>query len=168
MKKRALDSNISLNPKVYITRDKKLEAYLMTKPGKVIDRRQTAAQSRASRIPIGARGRRRSTIMFVGLTPNVDGKKTVRAPILPTNTVARNNFSQIPRPPTPPRRTSNYGRAQTPGPSNPRFQSTPISLAPANDLLMPPNEDDSTVSIDFDGSFLGSLHYSASDTSDTE
>lgn len=181
MKKRAIDSNMSLNPKVCITRDKRLEAYLMAKPGKLINRRQTAAQPRSnmksSRIPIGARGRRRSTaIMFVGLTPNLDGQtsqpsQTVRVPNLPTNTVARNNFGQIPRPPTPPRRTSNYGRAQTPGPSNPRFQSTPISLAPSppsNHLLMPPYEDDSTVSIDFDGSFLGFLHYSASDTSDTE
>lgn len=55
----------------------RVEKYLLNKPAKLISRRQTTAQrpNIAQRnIPTGARGRRRSTpILFLGLTPNLDG-----------------------------------------------------------------------------------------------
>lgn len=165
MKKRALDSNVSLNPMVCITRDMRLEKFLLTKPAKLIHRRQIAVQPRPTNqraIPIGARGRRRSNIiMVIGLKPNVDGK-------VMKNGQSTTVVGQIARPPTPARRNlaANYSRVVDQMPSTsyrPRFQSTPI---PQGGLLVPNQDetDETTLNLDFDGSFFGMLHYSSSDT----
>lgn len=110
MKKRVRDSNVSLNPNVVITRDLRMDKYLMKKPSKLIKRRKTTVQRpniASPIIPIGARGRRHSTpIFFVGLAPNMDGivlKKSTFAE--PRQNYDRNICRNV-RPPTPPRRQS--------------------------------------------------------------
>lgn len=185
MVRRAVALNVSLKPTVNVTRDMGMENYLMTKPAKVVNRRRTAAIPRPS-IPIGARGRRRSTsIMFIGLKANVDGqlKTSVPMPSLVLNSAGPSQLNgrmtgQIPSPPiTPQRQFTSATNNQVAGMQKTSLPSTYVKSAtvtarrlvftpspPNHVLLEKPDKKNTTNEIDFDGSLIGCLHYSSSDT----
>lgn len=92
MKASLAESNVTLNPILTIARSTSLEKHLLQtsskvvvrrattvdQPARVVERRHTqaAAQPRnlkPTKIPFGARGRKRQTLLFVGLQPNLAG-----------------------------------------------------------------------------------------------
>lgn len=133
-------------------------------------------------IPIGARGRKRNTVMFIGITPNIDGRQLttppvrqqtsgplvrqqtpgplVRQPVLVGRQTANQPISPIRQPA---KRT--YGRAtSTPFASvsanhRPRLLSFP---APDKTLLIDNANDESLRIEQFDDTF-GHLHYDSSE-----
>lgn len=65
--------NVSLFPKVKVGRSLAFERHLLTGPQ--APRAAPLVPNRISNVPIGARGRKRKTIMYVGVVPNPDGRK---------------------------------------------------------------------------------------------
>lgn len=120
------------------------------------------------KVPIGARGRKSKTILFIGITPNPDGQQNRNAPVSPDPQQAPLNLPVSPvRPPA--KRT--YARATstpfaTVGTSNhrPRGLSFPLPDE-LNESVVPQssNANDTLLDIDFDAAF-GYLHYDSSDS----
>lgn len=76
-----LRNEVNFKPKLIVVRNILFESALLLQPAKVVDRRCTIDISKApKRIPIGARGRRRASVLFIGLRPNLDGNKSTQPP----------------------------------------------------------------------------------------
>lgn len=153
---------VVLNPKVKIVRNLDFEKYLLRgQPNdqssrSVVPRTQPIAKK--TKIPIGARGRRRKTIMYIGLNPNLDGRTNAQ-----NQTVESKSSSPSPDPPVrqqPAKRT--YARAtSTPFASvsvhRPRGLSFPL---PDESTLSNVETDESRCEMTFfDG--IGQLRYSS-------
>lgn len=124
-------------------------------------------------VPIGARGRKRKTVMFIGITPNPDGRQltTPPPPALqvrqqtpgPSFRQPSNQTANEPGPSQPAKRT--YRAASTPYASaNHRTRARVLSFALPDESLIDLNSNEESLHVEFNETF-GRLHY---DTSDTE
>lgn len=178
---------ISLFPKVKIGRSIALERHLMAGPGtsnNTTQNRIAPCLKTVRNVPINARGRKRKTVMFIGITPNVDGQGIVRqqtpgpsAVVTPSGNQnsAADNSSPGPsnldgrqvadEPPVrgPAKRT--YGRAastplvQSVGHPRPRVLSFPA----VDESFTSTIQNDEAVNLQFDETF-GRLHFDSSDS----
>lgn len=174
MAKLAIRENISVDTKVEIVRDISLEKTLLRNTGRIIQRRNTTTASSVkgptalktvNNIPFGARGRKRKTtnVVYIGLQPNPDGRNLVGTPSVNSDAVAA-QYLKI----TPGRRT--YARAMsTPLPSTTTAEDASTTSEPVIDLEVSVIDEQNTTfdlhSI-IDGSDVGNLHYSSSESSE--
>lgn len=161
LKNSAEVQKISVNSSVKIDRNLGLEKLMLEKSAaRIIDRRATVNTGRAvvlkqnTSIPFGARGRKRQTssLLFIGLQPNPDGRQLV---------VAGPSTGNVELNITPGRRT--YSRAtSTPMPSAPlpSADSQPSLVELMNNSTC--DAQDTTIEPSFDSTF-GFLHYSSSE-----
>lgn len=176
--------DIKLYPKVKVERSLVFERHLLAGPqnrapnsGHPNQVRRTLPSQQTS-VPIGARGRKRKTIvlLFVGCAPNPDGRLQYATPPInqqasvlvdqqPSNLDNRQVANDLPTSP-PPRQPAKrtYARASsTPYASMVRHRPRGLSFPAPDELVTDPSPNESSIDIAF-GDF-GRLHY---DTSDTE
>lgn len=172
--KKIAELGVSLYPKVRIVRDLGLERFLLL--GSIRNaqvRRPHPIPKKIKTVPIGARGRKRGTLLLsIGLTPNLDGRPVLQQP--PANIQAP--VRQIQAPSTanvatqrvPAKRT--YGRVTSTPFANrpavvyrPRFLSFPLPDESDESTVQYITAEDTSLNIDPDESF-GRLQYDKSDS----
>lgn len=117
MKKKAIEFDVSLSPKVIIPRRIELETFLFERQAVKPNRRLSLPDRR--HIPFGVRGRKRirarrltTSILYVGLQPNLDGLSTPRQYLA--------SRPPIPAPAPAPAQAPAQAPAPAPTPSPPR------------------------------------------------
>lgn len=159
---------VSLFPKVKVERSLALERHLLTQPqenGPNQARRSLPAQALrvCKNVPIGARGRKRKTLQFIGCAPNPDGRQ-LKQPV-PSSPVRQ----QEPESSVQPANRTNVRAKSTQNASvlvdhlgSPFYQPAKRTYSRATSTPFA-GANETSLNVTFDESF-GRLHYDSSDS----
>lgn len=168
-----------------IDRSLNLERYLLNGPQSANQSRRPVQLRTFNNVPIGARGRKRRVLIFIGITPNPDGRQMKTPPVAlqvcqpaprspvrqPTNLDGRQATNLDARQTSneltstvhqPARRT--YARATSTPLVNVNHRPRFLSFPAPDESISNVNPNEVSINVDFSEEF-GRLHY---DTSDTE